>query len=67
MVLDESMIGWRPKTVQTGRLPNITFEPCKPVNLGMMIKNGCECITGMLVYHDIVAGVQQQGSKNVVT
>ena len=63
MVLDESMSGWRPKTTQTGGLPNITFEPRKPVNLGTMIKNGCECITGMMVYHDMVAGAQQQGSK----
>jgi hypothetical protein len=47
LVLDESMSGWRPKTTVTGGLPNITYEPCKPINLGTMIKNSCECITGM--------------------
>ena len=47
-----------------GGLPNITFEPHKPVNLGTMIKNGCECITGMMVYHDMVAGAQRQGANN---
>ena len=63
VVLDESMSGWRPKTTPTGGLPNITFEPRKPVDLGTMIKNCCECITGMMVYHDMVAGAQQQGAK----
>ena len=62
-VLDESMSGWRPKTTPTGGLPNITFEPRKPVNLGTMIKNGCECITGMMVHHDIVMGSVHQGAK----
>ncbi len=63
LVLDESMSGWRPKTTATGGLPNITFEPRKPVDLGMMIKNGCECVTGMFVYHDILKGTVQQSSK----
>jgi hypothetical protein len=63
LVLDESMSGWRPKTTATGGLPNITFEPRKPVDLGTMIKNGCECVTGMFVYHDIVKGTVQQSSK----
>ncbi len=42
---------------------DITFEPRKPVNLGTMIKNGCKCITGIMVYHDIVSGSTQQGAK----
>jgi hypothetical protein len=42
-ILDESMSGWRPKTSVLDGLPNITFEPRKPVNLGTMIKNGCKC------------------------
>jgi hypothetical protein len=54
LVLDESMSGWRPKTTTTGGMPNITFEPRKPVDLGTMITNGCKCITGMLFYHNIV-------------
>lgn len=63
VVLDESMSGWRPKPTATGGLPNITYEPHKPANLGTMIKNGCECITGIMIFHDIVAGSIQQGSK----
>ncbi len=63
LVLDESMSGWRPKTTVTRGLLNITYEPCKHVNLGTMIKNSCECITGMFVYHDVVRGSAQQGSK----
>jgi hypothetical protein len=62
-VLDESMSGWRPKTTATGGLPNITFEPRKPVNLGTMIRNGCECRSGIMVHHDIVKGTVQQGNK----
>ncbi len=67
LVLDESMSGWRPKTTVTGGLPNIMYEPRKPVNLGTMIKNGCECITGMFVYHDVVRGLAQQDQRNIAT
>jgi uncharacterized Fe-S cluster protein YjdI len=28
-----------------------------------MIRNGCECCTGMMVHHDIVKGTVQQGMK----
>ena len=64
LVLDESMSGWRTETTAIGGLPNITFEPRKPVDLGTKIKNGCECIIGMFVYHDIVKGAAQQSLKN---
>jgi hypothetical protein len=63
-ILDKSMSGWRPKMSVLGGLPNITFEIRKPVNLGTMIKKGCECQTGMMVNHDTVKGSVQQGSKN---
>lgn len=33
------MSGWRPKSTKTTGLPNITFEPQKPANLGTMLKN----------------------------
>jgi len=36
------------------------------VDLGTVSKNGCECVTGMFVYHDIVKGTVQQSSKNTV-
>lgn len=54
VLLDESMIGWRPKSTKTGGLPNITFEPRKPVNLGTMLRNCAERSTGILLYHQIV-------------
>lgn len=63
LVLDESMSAWRPKTSKTGGLPNITFEPRKPVDLGTMIRNGVECVTGIFVHHDIVQGAAQQSNK----
>jgi hypothetical protein len=39
LILDESMIGWKPKTSKLGGLPNITFEPRKPVDLASQLKN----------------------------
>ena len=66
LVLDESMSGWRPKSTKTGGLPNITFEPRKPVNLGTMIRNGVECRTGIFVHHDIVRGAEEQDTKKYV-
>ncbi len=64
-ILDKSMSGWRPKKSVLGELPNITFEPRKPVNFGTMIK--CECRTGMMVHHDIVKGSVQQCWRGLVS
>ena len=63
MLVDESMSGWRPKTSKTGGLPNITHEPRKPVDLGTMLRDGVECITGIFVYHDIVQAPTQMWEK----
>ena len=60
------MSGWRPKTSATGGLPNITFEPRKPKNLGTMIRNSAECITGMIIHHDIVQSSAEQAKKKYV-
>ena len=49
LVLDESMSAWKPKTSITGGLPNITYEPRKPADLGTMFRNGVECLTGKFV------------------
>jgi hypothetical protein len=54
LMLDESMSGWRPKTSKLGGLPNYTYEPQKPVPLGRMFGNGVECISGILVFQDVV-------------
>ncbi|KAL7537556.1 hypothetical protein ACHAWF_005802 [Thalassiosira exigua] len=63
LMLAETMAGWRPKTSNTGGLPNITHEPRKPVSLGTMLRNGVECITGIFVHHDIVRGAVEQWDK----
>ena len=60
LILDESMSGWRPKTPVTGGLPNITFEPCKPVNLGSMLCNAVECFSGILSFQDPVEDLTSQ-------
>ena len=54
LMLDESMSGWRPKTCKTGGLPNNTFEPRKPVQLGVQLKNAVECLAGLMAYQDVV-------------
>jgi hypothetical protein len=63
LVLDESMVGWRPKTTKTGGLPHLTWEPRKPVDLGTMIRNAVECTTGIFVHHDCVDGSDLQWQK----
>ena len=49
VMLDESMVGWRPKVTLYGGLPNITFEPRKPEPLGTMLRDCVDCITGTFV------------------
>jgi hypothetical protein len=62
-MLDESMSGWRPKTSKLGGLPNITWEPRKPVPLGTQLHNGVECFTGCLMFQDVVQNVEEQQRK----
>jgi len=38
LMLDESMVGWKPKVSQYGSLPNITFEKRKTDPLGTMLR-----------------------------
>ena len=63
MVLDETMWGWRPKTSATGGLPNITYEPRKPVDLGAMVRNAVEGVTGIMAFQDPVADLTSQRLK----
>jgi hypothetical protein len=63
LILDESMSGWRPKTSAYGGLPNITFEPRKPVNLGTQLKNGVECLSGIFAFQDVVMAPEVQRRK----
>lgn len=62
-MLDESMLGWRPKTSKRGGLPHILFEPCKPVPLGLMIGNAMECTAGIYINHNLVDGVAYQWQR----
>ena len=57
------MSGWRPKTTKLGGLPNYTYEPRKPVHLGTMMRNSADCITGCLVYQDVVMAPEHQDAK----
>ena len=43
-----------PKDRQLGKNPNILFEPCTPIPLGIILLNGVECISGMFIFQDIV-------------
>lgn len=63
LMLDEAMSGWRPKNSKRGGLPNITYEPRKPVPLGTMYRNSAECHTGIFIYIDPVMGSERQGRK----
>jgi hypothetical protein len=63
LMLDESMSGWRPKTTKLGGLPNITFEPRKPVPLGTQLKNGVECLSGVMAFQDVVQAPEKQKKK----
>ncbi len=63
LMLDESMSGWRPKTSRLGGLPNISFEPRKPIPLGTMFKNGVECLSGIIVFQDVVQSPDMQAHK----
>jgi len=54
LLLDESMPGWHLKTLKLGGLPNYMFEPRKPVPLGTMFQNGADCMSGVLVFPNIV-------------
>jgi hypothetical protein len=64
VLLDESMSGWRPKTSKLGGLPNISYEPRKPVPLGTMFWNGADCMSGVLVFQDVVQSPEVQSRKS---
>jgi hypothetical protein len=62
-IMDESMIGWRPKTSKFGGLPNYTWEPRKPVPLGTMLRDTAEGVTGVMLHVDPVMLAEVQGRK----
>ena len=64
LMMDESMSAWKPKTSKLGGLPNIVFEPRKPVDLGAQFRNSVECLTGVLIYQEPVMGPERQRMKD---
>ena len=63
LMMDESMLGWRPKTSKLGGLPNYAFEPRKPIPLGAMLRNCAECHSGCVVHQDVVQSPEIQSQK----
>ena len=57
------MYGFRPKTSPYGGLPNITFEPRKPCNLGAIVRNGLDAITGIFAFRDPVEDITSHRLK----
>ena len=57
------MLEWCPKISKIGGIPNISYEPCKSVPLGTMLKNGDECIRAVVAFQDIVQGHEKQQEK----
>eukprot|EP00957_Ditylum_brightwellii_P179787 13695474-Ditylum_brightwellii.AAC.1 len=47
-----------------GGLPNITFEKHTLFELGSMLKNSLECISGVFKYQNIVQSPEVQQQKN---
>ena len=63
IIADESILSWCPKTSKLGVIPNISYEPFKPVPLGTMFKNGVVCISGVLEFQYVVQDPEKQQDK----
>ena len=63
LVLEERMVGWKPKTSKTGGLPNCSYEPRKPVDYGTMLRDSAECVIGMIMHVDPVMCPEKQALK----
>ena len=66
LVLDKSLYGFRPKPSPYGGLPNITFEPRKPCNLGAIVRNGLDAITGIFAFRDPVEDITSHRLKGLM-
>ena len=67
LMLDKSMVGWWPKMSKTGGLPNMLFEPKKPGDLGLMLKNSAEALSGIMVVNDMVQHLEELQHKQFVS
>ena len=56
LVLDESMIAWKPQSTAFGGLPNISFIPRKPEPLGTELKTVCCGTTGVMLHAEVQKG-----------
>ena len=57
-VSDESMSLWRPRTIATGGLLNISFILRKPEPSGTELKTVCCAKTGVMTYMEIMRGAK---------
>ena len=57
------MSAWCPKTSKIGSIPNISYEPRKPIPLVTMLNNGVEFISGVLTFKYIVQEPKKQQQK----
>jgi len=51
------------KNIKGRGVSNIMFEPFKPVPLGTMFCNGADCMSGVLVFQDVVQVPEIQSKK----
>lgn len=63
MLLDESILEWRPSTSKKGGAPHLVWEPRKPVPMGVMLHNSICCATGIMQFQDPVEEVELQRAK----
>jgi hypothetical protein len=54
------------KYSKLGGLPNISFDPHKPVPPGTMFFNGADCMSGVLLFQDVVQGLKIQSKKEIL-
>ncbi|MFN9980415.1 MAG: hypothetical protein ACK53Y_10895, partial [bacterium] len=53
-----------PKDNNAWGLAKLHVQAKEPVPLGTMFRNGVECVSGILVVHDVVRNPEQQSLKS---
>lgn len=59
ILLDESMSAWRPRTIEYGGLPNLSFIKRKPEPLGTEFKTAVDGSSGVMLHLEIQKGVEK--------
>ena len=57
------MSGWKSNTSNLDGFPDNLFEPWKLVPLGVIFRNGVECLSGVL-FKDVVMTAEAQQRKS---